>query len=193
MRTAVLLLAAIALLAASGRFGFTLPGTEVPQTAQTLALILIASLAGAAGGPVAAAGYLLLGASGAPLFADGASGAASLSGPSGGFLVGFVPAAALCGWCSNRLTAASAPPDRYLQRFLQWTLVGLATHAVVLLCGWAWLTRLLGPGAAFATGVAPFLAGALAKSLAAAAVLGAIAQRARAAARVTRVPTRDPA
>lgn len=188
MRTAVLFLAAIALLAASARLGFTLPGTEVPQTAQTLALVLVAAIAGAAGAPLAVAGYLLFGTAGAPLFADGASGPATLTGPTGGFLVGFVPAAALCGWCGDRLAAASAAPP---YRLLPWTVVGLATHAMVLLCGWAWLARLLGPGAAFAAGVAPFLAGALVKSLTAAAVLGAFGQRARGAARVNRGPTRD--
>jgi biotin transporter BioY len=50
---------------------------------------------------------------------------------------------------------------------LTFALVGC--HALILVCGWIRLAALIGPAEAFGAGVAPFVAGAVAKSLVAAA------------------------
>lgn len=155
----------VALLTAGAQIGFTLPGTEVPQTAQTFALLLIAAILGPWRGCAAVAAYLVLGAAGLPVFADGASGFAVLAGPTGGFLLGFLPAALLAGWAARHATVRFAGWPGRLAAILA---AFLGAHAVVLLCGWSRLALTLGGSDAFAAGVAPFVGGALAKSAAAA-------------------------
>ena len=67
--------------------------------------------------------YLAEGAAGLPVFAGGAAGAGWLAGPTGGYLLGFVPAALLVGaldgaapwWCTDTAMPVAqlgcAPPD----------------------------------------------------------------------------------
>jgi len=163
----VYVVAAVAALAAASQLTFALPGTSVPQTGQTLAVLLIGTLAGPLRGPIAVALYLLLGAAGLPVFADGGSGLAALTGPTGGFLVGFLAAAALAGWASRQIE--SRWPQRWWRRLGALAAALLACHAVILLCGWIRLAALIGPGEAFAAGVVPFVNGAVVKALLAAA------------------------
>lgn len=171
----ILVPGAIALLTAGARIAFTLPGTAVPQTAQTFALVVIAALLGSWRGCAAVVAYLVLGAAGLPVFADGASGFAVLAGATGGFLLGFLPAALLAGWAAGHTTVRFAGWPGRLATILA---AFLAAHAMVLLCGWSRLALSLGSGDAFAVGVAPFVGGALAKS-AAAALLVVGSERAR--------------
>lgn len=49
--------------------------------------------------------------------------------------------------------------------------VFLLGHAVILGCGWSWLAMMIGPRAAFDSGVAAFLLGSVLKSFLAAAVI----------------------
>lgn len=184
--TTLAALTGVALLALSARLSFALPGTEVPQTAQTLAVLLVGALAGPRRGAALLALYLGLGAAGAPVFADGAAGFAVLAGPTGGFLLGFLPAAAAAGWLWR--AGASPTPRRFA-----WLTAGLiGCHGLILLCGWVRLAATLGPLPAYQAGVAPFVIGALVKSGAAAALLylaaaaGAIPARDRVAFRWNR-------
>jgi biotin transport system substrate-specific component len=141
---------------------FVLPGTNVPQTGQTLAVLLAGALLGPVRGALAVLAYLAAGAAGAPVFAGGAAGVDVLAGPTGGFLVSFLPAAALAGWAARR-----ARPDAAGLGML--TLWLLAAHGLILLCGWARLAVQMGAASALAAGVAPFLLGAAVKSVLAAA------------------------
>lgn len=156
---AVLGVAAIAL---GARLSVALPGTPVPQSAQTLAVLLVGGLLGPIWGPISVVSYLLAGVCGLPVFADGASGAKVLAGPTAGYLVGFVVAAWWMGWCRDRVDSYS-----------HWLLAGLLAHAVVLGFGWARLAMSVGGPGAVEAGVSPFLLGGLWKSLAAAVVLAA--------------------
>ena len=155
--------ASILLIALSARISTAIPGTTVPQSAQTLAVLLVGGFLGARLGSLALLGYLAFGALGAPVFADGASGWTHLFGPTSGYLLGFVLAAALVGWSADR---------GKLYRIGSTLVVMLAGHAVILGAGWLGLVRSLGPTAAFAAGVAPFLVGGLVKSVLAAGIIG---------------------
>lgn len=162
-----LLLGALAITLAA-RLSFPLPGTPVPQTAQTLGVLLVGVFLGPTLGVLSVVLYLLAGLIGLPVFADGASGAAKLIGPTAGFLFGFVLAAWLAGrWA--RLERA---------RSLAFALLGMViAHCLLLFVGWLWLSRSLGFERAFSLGVAPFWVGALIKSVAAAVVLVGVARR----------------
>ncbi len=138
------------------------PMYPVPMTLQTYALLVIAGLSGPRLALEIVFVWLAQAAMGLPVLAGGASGVAALVGPTGGYLLGFLVAAGLVGWLSARPGGRSWGPL---------TLGFLAAHALILLLGFAWLAAGLGAKAAFAGGVAPFLAGALLKTLLAAATV----------------------
>ena len=125
-----------------------IPVGPVPVTLQTFFLLLAAPVMKRRA-VVPAAVYLLLGTLNLPVFHAGLSGIGVLLGPSGGFLIGFVPAAAVAGLA-------------YETRSRGIRIAGLAGATMVIYaCGVAWL--LLSEGltlpAAFLVGVLPFLPG----------------------------------
>ncbi len=79
-----------------------LPFTPVPITLQTFFIFLAGALLGKYLGALSQLIYLLLGVVGLPVFAKGSSGIGALLGPSGGYLVGFIPAAFLVGYLLER-------------------------------------------------------------------------------------------
>lgn len=149
-------LVAIMVVAVSARFDLAVPGSPVPQSAQTAAVLLVGWALGARDGGSSMLGYVLLGGLGLPVFADGASGWEHLGGPTAGFLLGFLFAAVLVGHLADtgRMT-----------RFGPGVGVMLAGHVVILGLGWARLGVTVGASAGFAQGVAPFLLGGVVKSV----------------------------
>jgi biotin transport system substrate-specific component len=143
-----------------------IPMWPVPFTAQTLAVLLVGSVLGASRGAIALITYFSMGALGLPVF----SAATSLSfGPTFGYLVGFVAAAAVVGWFSERGWHKSAAG--VLGSFA-------IANAVIYLFGLPWLAFALGNlGAAndllsvAAAGFVPFIVGDALKMLLAAALL----------------------
>lgn len=132
------------------------PMVPVPMTLQTWAVLLVGAALGPVRGTTAVALYLAAGLAGLPVLADGASGVDAFSGPTAGYLVAFVPAAALAGWLSVRgLLARSLPAVGWM--------IGL--HLLILALGAAWLTPSIGAGPALEHGVLPFLPGAALKSV----------------------------
>lgn len=85
----------VIIMALSAQARFPVPGTEVPATLQTLALLVIAFALPAAQATMVMVAYLGLGALGLPLFAPGSPG---LGGSTGGFLIGFAIAAPAIAW-----------------------------------------------------------------------------------------------
>ncbi|MFT4863244.1 MAG: biotin transport system substrate-specific component [Pseudohongiellaceae bacterium] len=134
---------------------FPIPGTTIMQTGQTIAVLCAGALVGVKLGAASVMLYLLFGFLGLPVFSEGASGLQVLAGPSGGYLVGFVAAAAaMGGW--RRAGLMRSPIMAMLGMLLG--------HAIILVCGWLWMTMLIGALAAYTNGIAPFYLGALVKS-----------------------------
>lgn len=79
----------------------TIPMTPVPMTAQTLAVVLVGSALGARRGAAALALYAVLGLF-LPVFADFGSGISVITGATGGYIVGFIFAAAAVGYLAER-------------------------------------------------------------------------------------------
>lgn len=140
-----------ALLAACIAVGawLQLPVGAVPITLQPLFVFLAGYLLGPAHGAAAVALYVAAGVLGLPVFAGGAAGLGVVLGPTGGYLLGFVVAAALTGLVPRR-----GP--------IGWA-AGLAAGALALAAaygiGAARLAQVLnlGTGQAIAAGVLPFL------------------------------------
>jgi biotin transport system substrate-specific component len=70
----------------------------IPFTLQTLGLFLAVGLLGTKSGVLSVIIYLILGVVGLPVFAAMKGGIGVLLGPTGGFLLGFLPASLICGW-----------------------------------------------------------------------------------------------
>jgi biotin transport system substrate-specific component len=140
----------IALLAAGA--WVAIPVGPVPVTLQTFFLLLAAPVMKRRA-VIPAALYLLLGAANLPVFHSGLSGIGVLLGPSGGFLAGFLPGAAVAG-------LAYEGRSRVLQA------AGLAAGTLVIYaCGLGWLLLSAGLSlpAAVLVGVLPFLPGDILK------------------------------
>ncbi len=84
------------------------PMWPVPMTMQSLAVLLVGGAYGMrmASGTVAL--YLAQGAIGLPMFAGGMDGVTHLLGPTGGYLFGFMVAASLMGWLSDKWLAGKS-------------------------------------------------------------------------------------
>jgi biotin transport system substrate-specific component len=76
--------------------------TTVPFTLQTFAVCLTTALLGLRRGTLAVIVYLCLGAVGLPVFAGFKGGIASLAGPTGGYLIGFIFTALIVGIIADR-------------------------------------------------------------------------------------------
>ncbi len=92
------------LVAGLAQLEVKLPFTPVPVTGQTLGVLLVGACLGAGLGAVSIALYLAQGAAGLPFFSGGDGGVALLApgAVTGGYLWGFVVAAAVVGWLARR-------------------------------------------------------------------------------------------
>lgn len=132
------------------------PFYPVPMTLQTLVVLAIGATFGARLAAVTVALYLAEGLMGLQVFAGASTGPAYMAGPTGGYLIGFLVAAALVGWLA----------ERGWDRSLGWLLAAVALGDVVILaCGFAWLARLIGPEHAWLGGIVPFLPADVVKTL----------------------------
>jgi len=131
-------------------------GLPVPVTGQTFAVLMMAALLGSRRGLLCVLAYLAEGLMGLPVFSQGRAGAAMFFGPTGGFLLGFAPAAYVVGALAER-----GWDRRAVTTMLAMVLGSVAMYA----CGLAWLSclaNLLGKplgGGVLAVGLYPFLVG----------------------------------
>jgi biotin transport system substrate-specific component len=102
LRAVLLVVAGSALTALAAQLRFNVPWTPVPYTGQTGAVLLVGAALGWRLGALSMLLYLAAGLAGAPVFNGGASGMQQLLGLTGGYLAGFVLAAALTGWLAQR-------------------------------------------------------------------------------------------
>jgi biotin transport system substrate-specific component len=156
------ILSGMLLITLSAQVAVYLPFSPVPVTGQTLAVLLIGALLGSRRGALCLIGYLVEGAAGLPVFANGHAGAAYLTGPTGGYLIGFVVAAYLTGWLAERGW------DRQPRTALLVMLIG---NAAIYTFGLIGLIRFVGSGQVFDAGLIPFLPGDLTKLALATALL----------------------
>jgi biotin transport system substrate-specific component len=138
------------------------PFIPVPMTLQTLVVLVLGAAFGARLAAATVALYLLEGLLGLPVFAGAVAGPAYMAGPTGGFLLGFLIAAALIGFLAERGW------DRSWGRLVAAMTLG---HVAIFALGFGWLAVLIGPEKGFALGVAPFALATIVKTLLAAALI----------------------
>ncbi|MGI6684322.1 MAG: biotin transporter BioY [Bacillota bacterium] len=86
-----------ALTAVLSQVSIPLPFSPVPITLQTFAVFLTGAVLGSRKGTLALAIYVLIGLFGLPVFSQGKSGLPALVGPTGGYIIGFIPAVYIIG------------------------------------------------------------------------------------------------
>ncbi len=150
-----------ALTALAAQIAIPLPFTPVPITGQTLVVLLGGAALGSRAGASSQLLYVLVGALGAPIYADGAGGWEAATGATAGYLFGFVAAAYVVGLLAER------KQDRTFASSLPAFLLG---SVIIYAFGTTWLMRFLEVdfAAALALGFAPFVIGDLVKLLIAA-------------------------
>lgn len=163
VRDLLLVIVGAAFVALCAQISLHIPGSPVPVTMQSFAVVVAGAALGSRRGAAAlllyvAAGLLL------PVYAGGASGTSVLWSGDGGYLVGFVVAAALVGW------AAEHRADRK-------PLLAAATFALgqlaIYIIGVPWLKLATGVswGTAVHEGFTLFIIAGIIKSVMAGAVL----------------------
>lgn len=138
-----------------GPLSIPLPFSPVPISLTNLAIYFAIYVLGMKKGSISYLIYLLIGFVGLPVFSAFSSGPAKLFGPTGGYLIGFLFMALICGFFI----------DKWFQNYiLQFAGMILGT-AVCYLFGTLWLAHQanLSFYAALAAGVIPFIPGDLAK------------------------------
>ena len=147
----------------AGPLSLALPFSPVPISLTNLAIYFSVYILGMKRGTISYLVYLLLGLIGLPVFSAFTSGPAKLFGPTGGYLIGFIFMALICGYCI----------DRWKGQFVFSFAGMLVGTAVTYGFGTIWLAYQMSAGseqtlvdalpAAFAAGVLPFIVVDIAK------------------------------
>ena len=160
----VTVVSAAALTTAAAQIALPVPGSPVPVTGQTLAVLLTAAALGPMRGALGQLLYVIAAFAGLPVLAQHSGGAHAVFGATGGYLLGFVVAAVVVG----RLAKGgwSRTPVRV---FASYT-VG---SVVIYVIGATVLARVFKQDVTWALqkGVVPFLVGDVLKALLAAGLL----------------------
>ncbi len=141
-------------------------GSPVPITGQTLAVVLTAAALGPVRGIAVQVAYMACALVGLPFYSEASGGVDAVFGATGGYVVGFIPAAFLIGLAARH--GADRNPLKAMPLFL-------AGQAIIFAVGVPWLavSADLSASQALDAGFYPFIVGGLVKAGIAAAVLGA--------------------
>lgn len=142
------------LIVFSSRVVIPLPFTPVPITMQTFAVLLSGIILGSKNGVISVLIFIFSGIAGLPVFAAGNSGIFYLSGPTGGYIIGFIIASFLTGFFAER------DWDRKIHRsfFLMF-----AANISIYIPGLIWLGRFTGYRYVLHLGFFPFIIGDIIK------------------------------
>ncbi len=92
----------VLLIALLAQVSIPLPFSPVPITGQTLGVMLVGAAFGANLGAITLLSYAVIGVIGVPVFSDFSGGLHTVTTPTFGYIVGFIAAAYIIGWLSER-------------------------------------------------------------------------------------------
>lgn len=153
---ALFIVGGVGFISAMAQVSLPVPGSPVPVTGQTLAVLLVGTTYGARLGLATFATYLLAGIAGAPIFAPSATsanhGIERLTGATGGYLFGMLVASLVLGLLADRKAD---------QKFVTSFPALLFGNAIIFTFGLLWLHASLNLTWAktFALGFTPFILG----------------------------------
>ena len=153
---ALFLVGGVGFISLLAQISVPVPGSPVPVTGQTLAVLLIGTTYGARLGVLTFATYLLAGIAGAPIFAPSATsanhGIDRLVGATGGYLVGMLVASLVLGYLADKKA------DQKFRTSFPALLLG---DAIIFAFGLLWLQASLDLtwSATIKAGLTPFILG----------------------------------
>jgi biotin transport system substrate-specific component len=164
-RNVVLVALGVLFTALLAQVSVPVPGSPVPITGQTLAVVLTAAALGPVRGVAVQVFYILSALVGLPFYSEASGGVDVVFGATGGYVIGFIPAAYLIGLAARR------GADRNLFKSVPLFIAG---QAVIFAVGVPWLAVATGmtAGQALDAGFYPFILGGIVKAAVAAGVLG---------------------
>ena len=148
----------LAALTAAGAY-LVIPIGPVPIVLQSLFIFLSGLLLGSRWGVASVGVYLLAGALGLPVFAGGVGGIGRFAGPTGGYLLGFLPAVYVIGLITEKTR----------KRVVFDVFAMVCGSIIIYSCGVSWLKILTGMTLAktMVVGMYPFILGDVLKIAAA--------------------------
>jgi biotin transport system substrate-specific component len=149
LRGVILALVGSLLLAASAKV--KVPFYPVEMTMQTFVVLVLGAAYGWRLGVATVLLYLAQGAAGLPVFTgtpEKGLGLAYMAGPTAGYLLGFILAAAVVGWLAE---------NGWTRNIGRTAVSMVAGTAAIFLSGLIWLSVLFGPAKAIQFGLAPFV------------------------------------
>ena len=151
----------LAALTAAGAY-LSIPIGPVPIILQNMFVLLSGLLLGSRWGLASVGVYILAGACGLPVFAGGLGGISRIAGPTGGYLLGYLPAVYVIGLITEKIK----------QNMVVDVIAMICGCIIIYACGVTWLKVLTGMTLAktLTVGMYPFLIGDALKIAAAAAI-----------------------
>ena len=150
----VIALSGSLLLALLARLSIPVPFSPVPITGQTFGILFLGAVLGSRMGTLSVVMYIFEGIIGLPVFAGGTMGFLYLLGPTGGYLIGFIPAVYIVGYLSEQ---------GWINNFILASLTMIIGTSVIFLFGISWLAVTAGFGTAVSIGLYPYIPGAVIK------------------------------
>ncbi|AKI98301.1 BioY protein [Kosmotoga pacifica] len=167
-------IAMAALTAVFAQLKFYLPGTPVPITGQTFAVLISGVALGNWWGGIGQLIYVVLGIAGIPWFAGFSGGVNVLFGPTGGYLVGFIVASLFVGKLIDKYTKTR----NFFPAVGVMLIANLIIYAFGLVQLWLWFSMTKGQPVSLIQllqmGMLPFIPGDLFKIVLAGATVKAL-------------------
>ena len=136
------------LIAMLAQISIHIPFSPVPITGQTIGVLLVGGILGSRKGLLSVATYISEGALGLPVFAEMSAGLPVLLGPTGGYIISFIPAVLFIGYLTERNFTKNIIPS-----FISCI---LATF-LILVIGTLFLSLFFGLKDSFMMGFYPFI------------------------------------
>ena len=143
---------------------FSIAIGPIPLSFATLVIYLAAGTLGWKYGTISVIIYILLGAFGLPVFSGFGAGFQRIAGPTGGFIIGYIPLALVTGLATKHIESKETSSQRNAPKYRKsWLFIlGMVIGTVILYtCGVAWFMIQLKASlaAALMACVVPFLIG----------------------------------
>lgn len=150
------------LLALLARLSFPVPFSPIPITGQTFGILILGALLGRQLGTITVITYIFEGTVGLPVFAGGSTGLLYILGPTGGYIIGFIPAVFLVGYLSEK---------GWNKGFIS-TITSMTLGTIIIFTfGVSWLSISTGFLNSITIGLIPYLPGAFVKITSAAIIV----------------------
>jgi len=164
-----------ALTAVCSQIMVPLPFTPIPINLALLAVWVCGGVLGAKKGALAIIVYILLGVVGVPVFVGLNAGLGALAGPTGGYIVGYIPSVIVFALLVKR-GESQERGRRSVKGFIMMIVRGLPAMASCYVLGTAWFMITTGMGLieSLVICVIPFIPGDVLKVIVAVAVIGAL-------------------